>query len=60
MRERVKHKPVKQNNFFKLKEGKIERTKKNCERCGDGTFMADHENRWYCGKCRLTIWKKSG
>jgi len=51
---------VKQNNFFKLKEGKIERTKKNCERCGDGTFMADHENRWYCGKCRLTIWKKSG
>lgn len=54
----MKHKLVKQNSFFKAKEGKLERTGKACDRCGEGTFMAKHEDRWYCGKCKLTIWKK--
>jgi len=49
---------VKQNEFFSVKEGKIERKLKICDRCGEGTFMAEHANRWYCGKCSLTIWKQ--
>lgn len=55
----MKHKPVKQSSFFRVKEGKVERVRKTCERCGDGTFMAEHKDRWYCGKCKLTVWKKS-
>jgi len=54
----VKHKPVKQSNFFKIKEGKVERERKNCPRCGDGYFMAEHKDRWFCGHCFYTEWKK--
>jgi len=49
---------VKQNKFYKTAGEKVERTGKVCDRCGEGTFMAEHEDRWYCGKCGLTVWKK--
>lgn len=55
----MKHKPVQQNKFLNIKDGKIERTRRICDRCGDGTYMAEHANRWYCGKCHLTIWKQA-
>lgn len=55
----MKHKQVKQSDFFKIKDKSIEKTGKICDRCGEGTFMAEHEDRWYCGKCKLTVWKKS-
>lgn len=54
---KVKHKPVKQNKFFSVKDGKTEFKGRVCDRCGSGTFMAEHSDRWYCGACRLTIWK---
>jgi len=53
----VKHKPVKQSDFFKIKEGKIERNK-NCPRCGEGVFLANHKDRYCCGLCKYTEWKK--
>jgi len=55
----LKHKPVKVREFYKTSGKKVERTKRVCDRCGDGTFMAEHKDRWYCGKCGMTIWKKS-
>jgi small subunit ribosomal protein S27Ae len=57
-------KPVKKargasiGRFFKVVGCKVERSGRPCDRCGSGTFMADHKDRWYCGKCQLTIWKK--
>jgi ribosomal protein S27AE len=53
---------VKQNKFFEVKEGKIEGKGRNCDRCGEGTRMAEHKQengkkRYYCGKCHLTIWE---
>lgn len=54
---KVKHKSVKASDIFKVEGGKVKRTKKNCPRCGDGYFMAEHPDRWYCGYCHLTIWK---
>jgi len=54
----VRHKPVKLSRLYKVSGGKVERTKRVCNRCGDGTFMAEHKDRWYCGKCGMTIWKK--
>lgn len=52
--EKVKHKPVKQSNYFKVEGKKIERTRKVCPRCGDGTFLGKHKNRHYCGRCKYT------
>lgn len=56
----MKHKAVKASQFYKVNGGKIERLRRVCDRCGDGTFMAEHKDRWYCGKCTMTIWKKVG
>ena len=54
----MKHKQVKQYGYYKAENGKVERLKKVCNRCGDGTFMAEHKDRLYCGKCGMTIFKK--
>ena len=57
----MKHKPVKQSDFFTAKEGKVERSRRNCPRCGDEVFMAAHKEkektRFCCGKCHMTIWE---
>jgi len=45
--------------YYKVsKNGKITRLKKSCPRCGLGTFMAEHSDRWACGKCGWTQFKK--
>jgi small subunit ribosomal protein S27Ae len=46
--------------YYALKDGKAEKIKKTCENetCKDkGVFMANHWNRYYCGKCHLTLQK---
>lgn len=48
----MKHKSVEIKKFYSGKN------KRFCDRCGEGVFMAEHEDRWYCGKCGLTIWKE--
>lgn len=40
------------------KDGKIERKKRHCPKCGPGVFLAVHENRTACGKCGYTEFKK--
>ena len=54
----MKHKPTKQWEIIKVENGKIKRLRKTCPRCGPGVYMAEHEDRYYCGKCHLTEWKK--
>jgi len=59
----MKHKSTKQWEFIKAEDGKIKRLKKECPRCGDGTYMAEHKEkdgkiRYYCGKCHYTVWSK--
>jgi len=55
---KVKHKSTKQWEILKVEDGKIKRLRKTCPRCGPGVYMAEHEDRYYCGKCHLTEWKK--
>ncbi len=43
---------------YKIEGDSIKRAKKECERCGQATFMADHNNRWTCGRCGYSIMKK--
>ena len=45
-------------NYYKIEGGKLIRLKKTCPRCGPGTFMAEHKDRYSCGKCGWTIFKK--
>ena len=47
-------------NYYALKDGKVEKVKKLCENesCkNQGIFMANHWNRFYCGRCHLTLAK---
>lgn len=46
-------------DFFALgKEGKLERKKRHCPKCGPGVFLAEHADRNSCGKCGYTEFKK--
>ena len=45
-------------DFFQVKDGKIERTKRHCPKCGPGTFMGEHKDRVSCGKCGYTEFSK--
>ncbi len=43
--------------FYKIENGKLIRLRRFCPRCGAGVYMADHGDRWACGKCGFTIFK---
>jgi small subunit ribosomal protein S27Ae len=45
------------HELYETKDGKIERKRPFCNRCGRGYFMADHGDRYTCGHCGLTIFK---
>lgn len=53
------HKNVKMASlkYYKVgDDGTIERLRRECPEdiCGAGIFMANHHDRYYCGKCGLT------
>ncbi len=47
------------SKYYEIKDGKLERKKKTCPKCGPGVFMAEHKDRWHCGRCGYTIWKNA-
>jgi small subunit ribosomal protein S27Ae len=48
----------KKDAYAVSKEGKLERKKKHCPKCGPGVFLAEHADRSACGKCGYTEFKK--
>jgi ubiquitin-small subunit ribosomal protein S27Ae len=46
------------SKFYKINDDKVERTKRECPRCGKGVFMAVHKDRLTCGKCKYTEFQK--
>ncbi|MHC1605566.1 MAG: 30S ribosomal protein S27ae [Candidatus Methanofastidiosia archaeon] len=48
----------KNKQLYEINGDKLIRMKKICPRCGPGTFMADHGERFSCGKCGYTEWKR--
>ena len=48
------------SKFYKFEEDKIVRTHRICPKCGPGYFLADHYDRWSCGKCGYTVFKRKG
>ena len=55
------HKKVKLRvlQYYKADGDKIVRLKRMCDVCPPGTFLADHEDRLYCGRCRSAYTKLS-
>ncbi len=57
-RKKPKNKaPSKKYSKYKVEEGKLIRAK-TCPKCGDGVFLAEHKDRYYCGKCGYVEMKK--
>jgi small subunit ribosomal protein S27Ae len=53
-----KHSKTEARKFYKVGGGALERTRKPCPRCGQGTWLAEHKGRLYCGRCGYTIFEK--
>lgn len=57
-KRQVKNKvPSKRWEAYKVEGDTLSRIKKTCIKCGDGYFMAEHKNRYTCGKCHYTEFK---
>ena len=48
---------MKKIEFFKVEGNNINRVRKHCPKCGPGVFLADHNDRYSCGKCGYTEFK---
>lgn len=48
----------KKDFFAAGKEGKLERKRRHCPKCGPGVFLAEHPDRIACGKCGYTEFRK--
>ncbi len=46
--------------FYGVKEGKLERQRPFCPKCGPGVFLAQHSDRLSCGRCGYTEFGKKG
>ena len=44
-------------NYYKIDGEKVARLRRMCEVCPPGTFLAEHDDRLYCGRCRTTYAK---
>ncbi len=44
---------------YEINDGKLVRKKQFCPKddCGPGVFLAEHSNRFSCGKCGYTKFK---
>lgn len=40
--------------FYKVQNDSVTRSKRDCPRCGKAVFMAEHKDRYTCGKCGFT------
>lgn len=54
----MRNKSVKLYSLYKVEGDKLVRKNRVCPKCGPGTFMADHKDRYVCGKCGYTEMKK--
>lgn len=45
-------------DLYEIKGDQLIRKKKFCPKC-EGAFMADHEDRFACGRCGHTEFKKT-
>ena len=44
--------------LYVVENDKLVRKRRFCPRCGPGVFLAEHENRFTCGRCHYSETKK--
>lgn len=44
-------------DLYDVEDGQLVRSRKTCPKCGDGVFLAEHEDRLSCGQCGYTEFK---
>nr|MDO8097766.1 30S ribosomal protein S27ae [Candidatus Njordarchaeota archaeon] len=45
--------------YYKIQDGGgLQRKLKACPRCGPGTFLAEHYDRFSCGKCGFAEFRR--
>lgn len=49
---------MQKRELYEVNDGKLIRKRKSCPKCGPGVFLAEHENRYTCGRCGYTEFKK--
>ena len=53
MAEKQKKPKVKKSKKYSIENDSLKKGK-FCPKCGPGVFMADHKDRFSCGKCSYT------
>ena len=43
--------------YYKVEGDKVVRLKQMCKVCPPGTFIAEHADRLYCGRCKVAYTK---
>ncbi len=46
------------NKFYEVSGDKAKKVRQSCPRCGPGVVLGEHKNRFACGKCGYTEFKK--
>jgi len=54
-----KHESLKMKDYYVVSGESVSRKRANCPRCGSGTFLAEHKDRQYCGRCGYTQFRKN-
>ncbi|MGC8516214.1 MAG: 30S ribosomal protein S27ae [Thermoplasmata archaeon] len=44
--------------LYVVENDKLVRKRRFCPRCGPGVFLAEHDNRYTCGRCHYSETKK--
>lgn len=47
---------IQAHKLYKVEDDKATRLRKECQRCGKGYFMAQHQGRLTCGNCGYTTY----
>jgi small subunit ribosomal protein S27Ae len=45
--------------LYEIKDTHVERKRKECPKCGQGVYMAQHADRKSCGRCGYTEFEGS-
>jgi len=46
------------SKYYKVEGDKVTRTNRTCPKCGPAVFMGNHYDRWVCGRCGYTVFKR--
>ena len=58
-KQKKKTRRTKKSDYYEVSGGKVNLKRTPCPKCGPGVFMAEHKDRYHCGRCGYTMMKNS-